>query len=50
VNSKNKELAHEEAIDLLDKMLKMDVNLRIRPREALKHRYFDPIREFVEMQ
>jgi casein kinase II subunit alpha len=34
----------EEALDLLRKMLVYDKNLRITPRDALKHAYFDPIR------
>ena len=36
-----------EAIDLLSKMLVYDKNERIRPADAMKHPYFDPIREFI---
>ena len=50
ITSKNKHLCHPDAIDLLDKMLQYDKNLRIRPKDAMKHSYFDPIREFIAMQ
>ena len=40
----------EEAIDLLDKMLRYDKNDRIRPKEAMAHPYFDPIRDFLKTQ
>lgn len=36
-----------EALDLLDKMLRYDKNERIIPKEAMKHEYFDPVRDFV---
>jgi len=39
-----------EALDLLDKMLRYDKNDRIRPTEAMAHPYFDPIREFIKEQ
>lgn len=48
INGRNKSLATEDAIDLLSKMLVYDKNLRIRPKDALKHRYFDPVRHQVE--
>ena len=35
INSRNKHLANEQAIDLLSKMLIYDKNLRIRPKDAL---------------
>ena len=44
INDKNRHLASEEAIDLLDKMLQYDKNMRIRPKDAMAHKYFDPIR------
>ena len=44
INSKNKALCSEEALDLLTNMLKYDKNQRIRPKDALKHPYFDPVR------
>ena len=47
VNEKNEHLVNDDAIDLLDKLLKMDKNLRIRPKEAMAHKYFDPVRDFV---
>ena len=43
-------LVSDDAIDLLDKMLRYDKNDRIRPREAMEHKYFDPIREFAKQQ
>jgi len=49
-NDNNKHLHDHTAIDLLDKMLKYDKNERIRPRDAMKHAYFDPIREFIRIQ
>jgi serine/threonine protein kinase len=33
-----------EAIDLLEKMLVYDKNLRISPAEALEHDYFLPLK------
>ena len=47
INSRNKHLASADALDLLGKMLQYDKNLRIRPKDAMKHKYFDPIRDFV---
>jgi len=50
VNDKNKDVANEQAIDLLSKMLVYDKNLRINCKDAMKHPYFDPIREFAAKQ
>ena len=50
INEKNQHLVSDDALDLLNKMLQYDKNLRIRPREAMAHKYFDPIREFVKQQ
>lgn len=50
VTTANKAYCSEEALDLLDKMLRYDKNDRIRPKDALDHKYFDPIREFVKKQ
>lgn len=36
-----------EALDLLDRMLKYDKNERINCADAMKHPYFDPVREFL---
>ena len=49
-NDNNKHLHDADAIDLLDKMLKYDKNERIKPKDAMKHPYFDPIREFIRIQ
>ena len=48
IQDKNKHLVSEEAIDLLDKMLKFDKNERITPKEAMKHKYFHPILNIIK--
>ena len=50
INEKNKDNCSNEAIDLLSKMLVYDKNLRINTVDAMKHPFFDPIREFVAKQ
>lgn len=40
----NQALCSEDALDLLNKMLVFDHSERILPKEALEHRYFDPVR------
>ena len=40
INSKNKYLVSDDALDLLDKLLKFDQEERIKASEALKHPYF----------
>ena len=37
-----------EALDLLEKMLQYDKNKRIGTKEAMAHKYFDPIRDFLK--
>lgn len=49
-NDNNKHLHDNDAIDLLDKMLRYDKNERIRPREAMQHSYFNPVRDFIRIQ
>jgi casein kinase II subunit alpha len=44
VSDRNKDRVSVEAFDLLRKMLVYDKNMRITPRDALKHAYFEPIR------
>lgn len=44
INSKNKDLVSAEALDLLEKCLRYDHVERITADEALKHPYFDPVR------
>jgi len=41
----NDQLVTEEAIDLLNKMLKYDHAERITPRDAMEHPYFKPIKD-----
>jgi casein kinase II subunit alpha len=48
INEKNKHLINDEGLDLLDKMLQYDKNLRIRPKDAMAHKYFDIVREFAK--
>ena len=40
INSNNKYLINDEALDLLDKLLKFDQEERINAKDALKHPYF----------
>lgn len=44
IKSENQALCHEDALDLLNKMLVYDHAERILPKEALEHKYFDPVR------
>lgn len=47
VNKGNQQCVTAEALDLLEKMLVYDKNLRITPIDAMAHIYFDPIRKLV---
>lgn len=44
VNSENSVLAHKDALDLLNQMLKYDHFKRVTPRDALETAYFAPIK------
>ena len=44
INSNNKYLITDDAIDLLDKLLKFDFKERITAQEALKHKYFNDLK------
>lgn len=44
IKADNQALCSEDALDLLNKMLVFDHSERILPKEALEHRYFDPVR------
>eukprot|EP00009_Paramoeba_aestuarina_P005800 CAMPEP_0201518400 /NCGR_PEP_ID=MMETSP0161_2-20130828/9260_1 /ASSEMBLY_ACC=CAM_ASM_000251 /TAXON_ID=180227 /ORGANISM="Neoparamoeba aestuarina, Strain SoJaBio B1-5/56/2" /LENGTH=337 /DNA_ID=CAMNT_0047916175 /DNA_START=29 /DNA_END=1042 /DNA_ORIENTATION=+ len=48
VTDNNKHLCHDAAIDLLDRLLKYDMEERIQSTEAIEHPYFDPVRVAVE--
>ena len=50
ITAENMEFANEDALDLLDKMLQFDKNLRIRPKDAMQHKYFHPIRAEIVKQ
>jgi casein kinase II subunit alpha len=40
-------IANQEAIDFLDKLLRYDHQERLTAKEAMEHRYFDPIRNGI---
>lgn len=48
VNRKNKDLAVDDALDLIDKCLRYDHQERISAEEALKHPYFDEVRNMFD--
>ena len=41
-------MVDDDALDLLEKMLQYDKNKRIGTKEAMAHKYFDPIRQFIK--
>ena len=45
INSNNKYLVNDEALDLLDKLLKFDQEERINAKDALKHPYFKDLNQ-----
>lgn len=45
ITNDNRELANEDSIDFLGKILKYDHMERLLPKEALEHDYFHPVRE-----
>jgi casein kinase II subunit alpha len=47
INKNNQSLVSEDALDLLRKLLMYDKNLRITPIDAMKHPYFDPIKQYL---
>lgn len=44
INDNNQHLVSEEVLDLIDHVLRYDHQERLTAREAMQHRYFDPIR------
>jgi len=50
ISERNQQYCDDNAIDLLDKMLKFDKNERITPRQAMQHPYFEPIVGIVKEQ
>ncbi len=38
----------DEGVELLDSMLKLNDGMRIKASEALKHKFFDDVREEIE--
>ena len=49
IDSKNKDRINEDGLDLLERLLCMDKDERITPRDALTHNFFQPIR-VLQMQ
>ena len=47
VTSENKRYCSDEALDLVDKLLRYDHQERLTPSEAQQHPFFKPIREYV---
>lgn len=45
INNSNESLVSEEALDLLDQMLRYDHAKRVTPKDAMEHPYFNPIKE-----
>jgi casein kinase II subunit alpha len=44
VTTENQHLAHADAINFLDRLLRYDHQERFTATEALQHTYFDPVR------
>ncbi len=49
VNDGNKNLVSDEAIDLIDKILRYDHQTRLTAKECMMHAYFDPIRSVLKL-
>lgn len=47
VTKANQHLVTEDGLDLLSKMLVYDKNGRITPADAMKHPYFDPVKQYI---
>jgi casein kinase II subunit alpha len=45
VNHQNESLITEDALDLLDQMLRYDHDERTTPKDAMEHPYFKPIKD-----
>merc|ERR1712130_643114 len=50
VNNDNKKYMSNEALDLVDRLLRYDHNTRLTAMEAMAHSYFKPIREYHEQK
>lgn len=44
IDSKNKDRVNQDGLDLLERLLCMNKDERITPRDALTHKFFQPIR------
>jgi len=45
INDENKELATDDAIDLVDNLLRYDHQTRLTAQEAMAHKFFDEVRD-----
>ena len=43
ITNENRHLISEEALDLLDQMMKYDYTERITPKDAMNHAYFQTL-------
>lgn len=48
VSTEHEHLINDQALDLLESMLKIDHMERITAREALNHKYFTPVRRKIQ--
>lgn len=46
INSSNNKLVSDEALDLLNMMLRYDHAERVTPKDAMNHTYFQPVRDY----
>jgi casein kinase II subunit alpha len=44
ITPENEKFANPDAVDFLDKLLKYNHQERLTAKEAMAHRYFDPVR------
>ena len=48
VDDENKHTATEEAVDLISKLLKFKPHERLTAKEAIAHKFFDPVRHLFD--
>ena len=49
INDSNRDVVNDDALDLLERMLKFDPSERITAKDAMNHPYFDQISENEEI-
>ena len=47
INETNQHLISDEVLDLLDRMMIYDHSKRITPLEAMEHKYFKPVKDYL---